>query len=123
MATVRRNEWVVTHDGSAGSAARSARRMLFRLVHPPSRLAYTGPSIPDLLTNPVGDSTPNRGSTTVCGGALPLRSSWRCTGLPAMRPWSIRVPVIVTGLVGGVARRTHAVCANAGHVVDTPDEA
>jgi len=99
VATVRRNEWGVTHDRSAGNAARTARLILIRLIQPPPRLANTGPSIPDSATNAVSDSTPNRGRTTVCGGASPLRASCRCSDLPAMRPWSIRVPVMVT--IGG----------------------
>jgi hypothetical protein len=74
--------------------------MFARLIQPPSRFANTGPSIPDSPTNAVNTSTPNRGSTTVCGGASPLRMSCRCGGLP----WSIRVPVIVA--VGGSPRRS-----------------
>ncbi|MDT5172115.1 MAG: hypothetical protein QOD02_5493 [Mycobacterium sp.] len=104
MATVRRSEWGVIHDRSAASAARSDRRMFVSDVQPPSRLANTGPSMPDSATNAVSASTPKRGSNTVCGGASPLRVSCRCSGLPAMRPWSISVPAIVT--VGGSANRS-----------------
>jgi hypothetical protein len=40
----------------------------------------------------------------VCGGAPCLRLSCRCSGLPAIFPWSINVPVTVT--VGGSASRS-----------------
>jgi hypothetical protein len=42
VATVRRKLYGVTHCNASGSAARSARRMFARLIHPPSRLANTG---------------------------------------------------------------------------------
>jgi hypothetical protein len=40
---VRRNECGVTHARSSGSAARSARRMFARLIHPPSRSTLLRP--------------------------------------------------------------------------------
>jgi hypothetical protein len=115
---VRRKLCGVIHRSSVGSAARSALRMLASDIHPPSRLANTGPLGPVSAMSAVNASTPNAGNVTVCGGLSPFLVSCRWMGIPGIRWWSTSVPANVT--VGGSARRSTSLHRSASTSLGLP---